>query len=161
MKLQVSSRIAIFALIELATDPERQVSVAEIGQKYGISAHHLAKVMHALGRAGLVRSIRGVGGGYSFSGNARRTTLLDVILLFEEVSPGSDELDSESDATPAGQALRQVVNEIDDIARATLGAITISTMLKQIERYPGRLSEQTDTATKPVTEIVSQVANID
>jgi len=134
MKLQVSSRIAIFALIELAADPERQVSVAEIGQKYGVSAHHLAKVMHALGRAGLVRSIRGVGGGYSFSGNARRTTLLDVILLFEDVSPGSDELDSQSETTQAGRALRQVLNEIDDIARATLGAITISTMLKQIER---------------------------
>ncbi len=150
MKLQVSSRIAIFALIELAADPERQVSVAEIGQKYGVSAHHLAKVMHALGRAGLVRSIRGVGGGYSFSGNARRTTLLDVILLFEEVSPGSDELDSESEATLAGQALRQVLNEIDDIARATLGAITISTMLKQIERYPGS-----------TREIISEVASVD
>lgn len=150
MKLQVSSRIAIFALIELAADPERQVSVAEIGQKYGVSAHHLAKVMHALGRAGLVRSIRGVGGGYSFSGNARRTTLLDVILLFEEVSPGSDELDSESEATLAGQALRQVLNEIDDIARATLGAITISTMLKQIERYPGS-----------AREAISEVANVD
>jgi len=161
MKLQVSSRIAIFALIELATDPERQVSVAEIGQKYGVSAHHLAKVMHALGRAGLVRSIRGVGGGYSFSGNAKRTTLLDVILLFEEVSPGSDELDSESEATMAGQALRQVLNEIDDIARATLGAITISTMLEQIERYPGRPEEQADTGAKRPTEIVSEVANVD
>lgn len=161
MKLQVSSRIAIFALIELATDPERQVSVAEIGQKYGVSAHHLAKVMHALGRAGLVRSIRGVGGGYSFSGNAKRITLLDVILLFEEVSPGSDELDSESEATMAGQALRQVLNEIDDIARATLGAITISTMLKQIERYPGSHEEQADTGAKRPTEIVSEVANVD
>ena len=161
MKLQVSSRIAIFALIELAADPDRQVSVAEIGQKYGVSAHHLAKVMHALGRAGLVRSIRGVGGGYSFSGNARRTTLLDVILLFEDVSPGSDELDSESDATPAGQALRQVLNEIDDIARATLGAITITTMLKQIERYPGKPGEQADSAQARTTEIISQVANVD
>ena len=34
MKLQTSSRLAIFALIELAADPERQVSVSEIGQKY-------------------------------------------------------------------------------------------------------------------------------
>jgi len=161
MKLQVSSRIAIFALIELAADPERQVSVAEIGQKYGVSAHHLAKVMHALGRAGLVRSIRGVGGGYSFSGNARRTTLLDVILLFEEVSPGSDELDSESETTMAGQALRQVLNEIDDIARATLGAITISTMLKQIERYPGNSGELVDAAEKRLTDVVSEVAKVD
>ncbi len=135
MKLQVSSRIAIFALIELAADPERQVSVAEIGQKYGVSAHHLAKVMHALGRADLVRSIRGVGGGYSFSGNAKRTTLLDVISLFEDVSPGNDGIDAQSAATEAGQALGQVLNEIDEISRATLGAITISTMLKQIARH--------------------------
>ncbi|MGI9481347.1 MAG: Rrf2 family transcriptional regulator [Hyphomicrobiales bacterium] len=134
MRLQVSSRLAIFALIELAADPERQVSVSEIGQKYGVSAHHLAKVMHTLGRAGLVRSIRGVGGGYSFSGNARRTTLLDVISLFEDVSPGNDAFDSKTDNTPAGQALHGVLNEIDDIARATLGAITINTMLKQISR---------------------------
>lgn len=134
MKLQVSSRLAIFALIELATDASRQVSVSEIGQKYGVSAHHLAKVMHTLGRAGLVRSIRGVGGGYTFSGNAKRTTLLEVIELFEDVSPGNDELDARTDGTPAGQALHQVLDEVDDIARATLGAITISTMLKQIER---------------------------
>jgi Rrf2 family protein len=153
MKLQVSSRIAIFALIELAADPERQVSVAEIGQKYGVSAHHLAKVMHALGRAGLVRSIRGVGGGYSFSGNAKRTTLLDIILLFEDVSPGSDELDSQSEATQAGHALRQVLNEIDDIARATLGAITISTMLKQIERSAANPEQQSTTGKKLSAQI--------
>ena len=134
MRLQVSSRLAIFALIELAGDPDRQVSVSEIGEKYSASAHHLAKVMHTLGRAGLVRASRGVGGGYSFSGNARRTTLLDVIQLFENVSPGHDELDAQSVATPAGQALGRVLNEVDDIARATLGAITIATMLKQIER---------------------------
>ena len=66
MKLQVSSRLAIYALMELADGRDRQVSVTEIGEKYGVSAHHLAKVMHTLGRAGLVRSIRGVGGGYVF-----------------------------------------------------------------------------------------------
>ncbi|MCP4319605.1 MAG: Rrf2 family transcriptional regulator [Hyphomicrobiales bacterium] len=134
MKLQVSSRLAIFALTELAADPGQQVSVSEIGEKYGVSAHHLAKVMHTLGRAGLVRSIRGVGGGYSFCGNAKRTTLLDVIELFEDVSPGNDELDARTDGTSAGLELRQVLDEVDDIARATLGAVTLSTMLKQIDR---------------------------
>jgi Rrf2 family transcriptional regulator, nitric oxide-sensitive transcriptional repressor len=135
MKLQISSRLAIFALIELAADPKRQVSVSEIGEKYDVSAHHLAKVMHALGRAGLVRSIRGVGGGYSFCGNARRTTLLDVIMLFEDISSGVNSQDNDEATTAADWAMNQVLYEIDDIARATLGAITISTMLKQIERH--------------------------
>lgn len=131
--MQKSSRLAIYALIELASDPKRQVSVLEIGEKYRVSAHHLAKVMHTLGRAGLVRSIRGVGGGYSFSGNARRTTLLDVISLFEDVS-GECKLADPSEATSVEWAVFDVMCEIDDIAKATLGAITISTMLKQIAR---------------------------
>ncbi len=32
MKLQISSRLAIFALLQLAADPERQLSAAEIGR---------------------------------------------------------------------------------------------------------------------------------
>ncbi|VAV89897.1 hypothetical protein MNBD_ALPHA08-1699 [hydrothermal vent metagenome] len=139
MKLQISSRLAIFALIELAADPKRQVSVSEIGQKYNVSTHHLAKVMHTLGRAGLVRSIRGVGGGYSFSGNARRTTLLDVIILFEDIAPNECAPENAKTATSAEWALCQVLFEIDDIARATLGSITISTMLKQIGRRQAAL----------------------
>ena len=36
--------------------------------------------------------------------------------------------------TPEDQALREVLNEIDDIARATLGSITIATMRKLVDR---------------------------
>jgi Rrf2 family protein len=135
MKLQISSRIAIFALLELAALPERQQAVAEMGEKYGVSSHHLAKVMQILARAGLVRSVRGARGGYQFSGNARRTTLLDVIRLFEDL--GSARADSRAmEATGEGRALREVLAEVDDIARATLGSITLATMLKLVDRCP-------------------------
>jgi len=133
MKLQISSRLAIFALLELAACPDRQLAVGEIGRKYGVSNHHLAKVMHTLGRAGLVRSLRGVGGGYQFNGNVRRTTLLEVVQLFENL--GSDQAPSAGEeATDEGRALREILGEIDDIARATLGSITLATMLKLIDR---------------------------
>ena len=130
MRLQISTRLAVFAALELSAREGSQLSVAEIGEKYGVSSHHLAKVMHVMGRAGLVRSVRGAGGGYQFSGNARRTTLLDIAQLFED----SVESDAATDATPEDQALRQVLNEIDDIARATLGSITIATMRKLVDR---------------------------
>lgn len=131
--MQKASRLAIYALIELAANPDRQVSVSEIGEKYRVSSHHLSKVMHTLGRAGLVESTRGVGGGYSFSGNAKRTTLLDVIGLFENTS-GDCKLADPNVATPVEWVLFDVMCEIDDIAKATFGAITISTMLKQTRR---------------------------
>jgi Rrf2 family protein len=133
MKLQIASRLAIFAVLELAANSDRQLSVAEIGTKYGISNHHLAKVMHVLGRAGLVRSVRGAGGGYQFSGNMRRTTLLDIIELFENPA-SADETGASADGTSEGRALAEVLGEIDDIARATLGSITIATMLNLVER---------------------------
>ena len=145
MRLQVSSRLAIFALLELAARPDQQLSVAEIGGKYGVSSHHLAKVMHVLGRAGLVRAARGAGGGYQFSGNARRTTLLDVILLFET-------LESQSRNSAAGEladeehALREVMCEIDDIIRATLGSITIATLRKLVRRQQERCPRRTAVA---------------
>ncbi len=132
MKLQIASRLAVYALVELASEPDRQVSVAEIGEKYGVSAHHLAKVMHTLGRAKLVRSVRGAGGGYKFCGNARRTTLLDVIELFEQISETGPTDDDH--ATNVSEAFGLVLEEIDDIARATLGSITLATMLKLVDR---------------------------
>ncbi len=149
--MQQASRLAIYALIELAREPSRQVPVSEIGEKFRVSAHHLAKVMNRLGQAGLVRSIRGVGGGYSFSGNARRTTLLDVIRLFEEVSVSSSGEDP-AGATSVERALSDVTAEVNEIITATYGSITIATMLKHVirheaqERPGGRASEETGAA---------------
>ena len=133
MKLQIASQLAIFAILELTANSDRQLSVADIGQKYDVSGHHLAKVMQVLARAGLVRSVRGAGGGYQFNGNARTTTLLDVIELFENL--GVIEMASEDcEATAEGLALRQVLGEIDDIAKATLGSVTLATMCKLVAR---------------------------
>ena len=81
--------------------------------------------------------MRGAGGGYRFSGNAKRTTLLDVIRLFEDISedriatsrPGGREQERATDIT---ESLDLVLAEVDDIARATFGSITLDTMLKNM-----------------------------
>jgi Rrf2 family protein len=134
MKLQKATSLALYSVLEFAANPGRQVSAAEIAAKYGASAHHLAKVLRDLGRAGLVESARGVGGGYRFCGNAKRLTLMDVIELFENIGtrPGdADEFDASSDV---GRALGAVMAEIDEIAKATFRSITVDTMRKLIER---------------------------
>ena len=97
------------------------------GDKFDISTHHLSKVLHTLGRAGLVRSVRGAGGGYVFCGNAKRTTLLNVIELFETVGGGGDGGNAGA-ATAEGAALETVLREIDELTRATLNSVTLSTL---------------------------------
>ncbi|MDP7545889.1 MAG: Rrf2 family transcriptional regulator, partial [Alphaproteobacteria bacterium] len=57
MRLQKSTEFALYAVLELAADPDRQLSTAGIAARYGISAHHLAKVMRQLVRAGLIQSV--------------------------------------------------------------------------------------------------------
>jgi Rrf2 family protein len=87
MKLQKNTRFALYGVLESASHPERQLSAGEIARKYGISPHHLAKVLHTLAQARVVESVRGVGGGYRFAGNGKRLTLMDVIELFETPAP--------------------------------------------------------------------------
>ncbi len=129
MRLQKSTQFALYAVLELAADPERQMSTADIAARYGISAHHLAKVMRRLVRAGLIQSVRGVGGGYRFSGNVRRITLWDVMELFEPDSQGVED-DEAVITTPISQALDNVRAEIDDLTRATMQSITLKSLLK-------------------------------
>ena len=134
MKLQKNTSLALYSVLEFAADPTRHVSAAEIAAKYGVSAHHLAKVLAGLARAGIVESVRGVGGGYRFVGNARRLTLLDVIQTFEDPGPPNGARREPGEQTPVGQALGAILSEIDQTTRATFASITLATMLSLVER---------------------------
>lgn len=135
MTLQMATRHALFAILELAARPETQMSAADIADKYGISTNHLSKVLRTLGREGLVEAVRGVGGGYRFVGNAKRLNLMDIIHIFEPVGLRPPSGREPGDDTAEGRALRLVLEEIDSNTRATLSSITIDTMLK-IARRP-------------------------
>ncbi len=128
MKLQTATRLGLYAVLELARDSDRTLSSADLAVRFGVSNHHLAKVLGTLGAAGLVRGGRGAAGGYRFTGNRRRTTLMDIVALFEP-APGNRAKEPGED-TEIGGALQRVLLEIDEIAEATLRSITLETMLK-------------------------------
>src|SRR5450631_2284324 len=114
MKLQKNTELALCSVLEFASAPERHISAGEIAAKYGVSPHHLAKVLAQLARAGIVASVRGAGGGYRFAANARRLTLLDIIQLFETIAePAPPQNARSSGGTPVERALGEVLAEID------------------------------------------------
>jgi Rrf2 family protein len=144
MRLQKNTSLALYSVLESAADPTRHVAAAEIAGKYGVSPHHLAKVLSELARAGILASVRGVGGGYRFIGNARRLTLMDVIQHFEDLGPERN--GDGGGRTPVGEALRRVQSEIDELAKSTFSTITIATMLRLVARQRGARSREGDGA---------------
>lgn len=129
MKLQTATRLGLYATLELARDPARTLSAADLGERFGVSTHSLAKVLRTLSAAGIVQGGRGASGGYRFTGNRRRITLMDIVALFEP-APGSRAAEP-GEETEIGGALQRVLTEIDEIAEATLRSISLETMLRR------------------------------
>ena len=139
MKLQRSSRLALYSVLELAARDDEQLSASEIATKFDVSLNHLAKVLRDLGRARMVEAVRGAGGGYRFCGNSKRITLKDVVEIFEPISLHDTGGFEPGDKTEFGASLAVVLGEIDYIALATLDSITIETMLKLTNRVQKKL----------------------
>ncbi|MBE7417894.1 MAG: Rrf2 family transcriptional regulator [Ideonella sp.] len=146
MKLQKNTLLALYSVLEFAAEPTRHIAAAAIAEKYGVSQHHLAKVLSELAHAGIVESVRGVGGGYRFTGNVRRLTLMDVITLFEEPLQGDG---IGTDATPVDRALGAVLAEIDQIAAATFKSITLATMLQMVGKHAQPATQRAAPAAAP------------
>lgn len=134
MRLQKNTSLALYSVLEFAGAPDRPIAAAEIADKYGVSAHHLAKVLAELARSGILASVRGAGGGYRFVGNAKRLTLMDIIQMFEDFADPPAQRSASDTATPVDEALRAVLSEIDENTKATFKSITLATMMRLIER---------------------------
>ena len=77
-KMSEATSLAMHAMVLLAVEPDRALSAGEIASALKASEAHLSKVLQRLSRAGLVRSIRGPGGGFVLQKHAGKITLLEV-----------------------------------------------------------------------------------
>jgi len=85
MKLSTKGRYAVMAMADLARHGAgRPVTLAEIAERQEISLSYLEQLFARLRRSGLVRSVRGPGGGYRLARTAAETRVSDVILAVDE-----------------------------------------------------------------------------
>ena len=63
MRLTVYSDYSLRLLMYLAVRPERLSTIQEVAKAYNVSSNHLMKVVHQLGMAGYVKTVRGRSGG--------------------------------------------------------------------------------------------------
>jgi Rrf2 family transcriptional regulator, iron-sulfur cluster assembly transcription factor len=85
VKLNTKGRYAVMAMVDLAAyGTEKPVSLADIAERQEISLSYLEQLFAKLRRAGLVRSVRGPGGGYLLARPAEGTSVADIFGAVDE-----------------------------------------------------------------------------
>src|ERR1700733_59858 len=86
MRLSTKGRYAVMAMADLAAHEQgaRPVSLADVAQRQEISLSYLEQLFAKLRRGGLVRSVRGPGGGYRLSRPATEIRVADIIVAVDE-----------------------------------------------------------------------------
>ena len=86
MRLSTKGRYAVMAMADLASHEgaTKPVSLAEIAKRQEISLSYLEQLFAKLRRGGLVKSVRGPGGGYRLSHPAADVRVSDIILAVDE-----------------------------------------------------------------------------
>lgn len=59
--------------------------VGEIAESLGVPGNYLSKILHALARAGVVKSSRGKHGGFELGRSPEEISLLSVVSVFDSV----------------------------------------------------------------------------
>ena len=117
ISITTKSPYAIRALIELgrATD-DAPVPIGELARRRDIPVQFLEQLFATLRRAGVLRSQRGVKGGYTFARDPSTVTVLEVVELLDG---------------PLGRDAEGIFAEATEAARAVLASATIAELVQR------------------------------
>jgi Rrf2 family iron-sulfur cluster assembly transcriptional regulator len=80
MLLTTKGRYAVMAVIEIAgNDSAKPISLSAIAETQDISLSYLEQIFMQLKNAGIVKAIRGPGGGYILARSGNEITIADII----------------------------------------------------------------------------------
>lgn len=84
MQISTYSDYSFRVLMQAALRSPARITVDEVAQTYGISRHHLVKIVHDLGQNGYLATQRGIGGGFTLARPPGEIRLGDIVRLGEE-----------------------------------------------------------------------------
>ena len=84
MKISTKGRYALRLMVDLAmAGGEQPVSLRDVAHRQQLSDKYLEQIVTPLSRAGLVRSVRGAGGGYLLTREPEQYTVGDILRPLE------------------------------------------------------------------------------
>lgn len=113
LKISDAASIALHAMIVLAKNRDKMLSVKHIADELDVSANHLSKVMQRLVKSGLVNSIKGNGGGFRLSQNPEEVAFLEIYEAIDGKFKPSNCLLSQHECKPDECILGDLVRSIN------------------------------------------------
>ena len=83
MLVTTKGRYAMRLMVYIAGSPNRNVALREVAENEGISFKYLEQLAHAMVGSGLLKSVRGHGGGYLLARDASEIKAGDVLRAAE------------------------------------------------------------------------------
>lgn len=123
---------AIRAITCIAGSKKKTVSVSVLAQELNIPHAFLRKIFQTLNKAGLLRSYKGKGGGFTLTVKPSKITIFDLIEIFQ----GSFQLNEhvfKGKTCPNIRIckLKKKIDKLEDEVIANLRTITIESLMKK------------------------------
>jgi len=131
MQLSLHADYSLRVLVYLGTFPERLISTQEISEKYGISKHHLVRVVQTLAQHGYVELRAGRAGGVRLSRAPHQIRLGDVVRDAEPNMRLVECFDRETNRCPIAPvcSLKGMLREALEAFLASLNRFTLADVL--------------------------------
>ncbi|MBN8216944.1 MAG: Rrf2 family transcriptional regulator [Spirochaetes bacterium] len=128
-----TSEYALRAVVELAIHSNTPLTTQQIAETTKIPAGYLSKVLQSLGRSNLVRSQRGLHGGYLLTRSPETITVLDVVNAVDPIQRITccplDLKEHGDKLCPLHQKMDTAIGKMEE----SLGGSTIADMLPKPE----------------------------
>jgi Rrf2 family protein len=122
--------MAIHTMVTLAVDPDRLITTREIASELRISETHLSKVLQRLAKFGLVKSVRGPGGGTRLHKPPNQVSLLEILETVDGPMDDNECLLSSGPCDRVKCIFCGLVNPINTQVREYLTKTTIQKLAK-------------------------------
>jgi Rrf2 family protein len=128
-------RYALCAALDLAMQPSTTACQSrEIATRQHIPGPYLDQILASLKGAGLVRSVRGAGGGYNLARSPERISVGDVVravLRSERLFSGAAEETVSVEAPGVTWVVRDFEEKVEDLLTRYLDATTLADLAKR------------------------------
>ncbi|MGV3654445.1 MAG: RrF2 family transcriptional regulator [Noviherbaspirillum sp.] len=139
MRLTSYTDYALRALMYLALNRERLVTIQDIADTHGIAKNHLTKVVHQLGLLGIVETVRGRSGGLRLAREPEEINIGAVVRETESDFHIAECFNSERDTCIYSPScvMRGTLGQATMAFLSVLDGVTLADMVKPAPGQPG------------------------